>query len=378
MYITNNIFVNQNWVGEDINVTNSGQDQDKLFMSTINIDTNNTTNGLVVQDRYYPVPGDSTQISSELNFENMHIFVSHNINYFSPSLIDGYYTNPTYVLDSVGTPPSYLTWSTDPGPKAIGNIPGLWMNSRTEALFNQYSPANGGHFITETTVTSDPQFVTSVNLDAATVTAMAQWNQKRWEDWRFAGVSDAVLNGTSYIYGDASPTTLPGINNGVKTDAITGEGAGIQVGITKFTDLTENFSQTAYMSFDGYPLGSLQWTDTPYDANASFISVMARYTHLDAVEDITSGIPESYKLSQNYPNPFNPTTNIEFSLPKSGNVTLKVFNILGQEVAVLVNGNMSAGTYKVDFDASKLSSGLYIYQVEAGSFTSSKKMMLLK
>jgi hypothetical protein len=96
------------------------------------------------------------------------------------------------------------------------------------------------------------------------------------------------------------------------------------------------------------------------------------------VRQVKSNIPDRYKLSQNYPNPFNPATNIEFSLPKSSNGTLKVFNILGQEIATLVNENKNAGTYKVDFDASKLTSGIYIYRLDAGSFTSERKMILMK
>jgi hypothetical protein len=83
-------------------------------------------------------------------------------------------------------------------------------------------------------------------------------------------------------------------------------------------------------------------------------------------------------LAQNYPNPFNPTTNISFSIQQSGLVTLKVFNILGQEVAILVNQNMQPGKYSVDFNASELSSGVFVYQLTAGTYTSTKKMMLLK
>lgn len=85
-----------------------------------------------------------------------------------------------------------------------------------------------------------------------------------------------------------------------------------------------------------------------------------------------------YKLSQNYPNPFNPSTTINYSLKENGFVTLKIYNILGQEMVTLVNKELNAGQHTVNFDASKLSSGVYIYQIQAGNFTSSKKMLLLK
>ncbi len=88
--------------------------------------------------------------------------------------------------------------------------------------------------------------------------------------------------------------------------------------------------------------------------------------------------PASFELTQNYPNPFNPTTNIKFSIPNSSFVTLKVYDLIGREVATLLNEEKQAGSYNVDFNASKLASGMYIYTLNAGNFTSSKKMMLMK
>ena len=88
--------------------------------------------------------------------------------------------------------------------------------------------------------------------------------------------------------------------------------------------------------------------------------------------------PLTYDLSQNYPNPFNPSTQIAFSVPVEGFAKLVVYNGLGQEIAVLANGTFSPGTYRVDFNAAGLPSGSYFYRVEAGSFTSTRKMLLLK
>jgi hypothetical protein len=88
--------------------------------------------------------------------------------------------------------------------------------------------------------------------------------------------------------------------------------------------------------------------------------------------------PEMFELSQNYPNPFNPSTSIKFSIPKDGMVNLNVYNILGEKVAALINQEMKAGRYEAKFDASKMSSGLYIYRLDAGDASIVKKMMLLK
>jgi hypothetical protein len=86
----------------------------------------------------------------------------------------------------------------------------------------------------------------------------------------------------------------------------------------------------------------------------------------------------NYKLFQNYPNPFNPSTNISYHLSEAGNVTLKIYDILGNEITTIVNGYKSAGEHTVSFDASKLASGIYFYQLKSNGFVSTKKMMLLK
>jgi len=96
------------------------------------------------------------------------------------------------------------------------------------------------------------------------------------------------------------------------------------------------------------------------------------------INPVTGTTPVDYVLSQNYPNPFNPVTKISFALPKSGLVSMKIYDILGQEVATLVNETKNAGNYSVDFDASKLSSGIYFYKISVNGFTDVKKMTLIK
>jgi hypothetical protein len=94
--------------------------------------------------------------------------------------------------------------------------------------------------------------------------------------------------------------------------------------------------------------------------------------------DGNENIPREFKLCQNYPNPFNPSTTIEFDLPKKAEVTLKVFNILGEEVATLVSDRLSAGSYSYEWNASKIASGLYLYRIEAEKYVETRKMILLK
>ena len=93
---------------------------------------------------------------------------------------------------------------------------------------------------------------------------------------------------------------------------------------------------------------------------------------------LSFGTIKEYDLSQNYPNPFNPSTTIKYQIPKDGIVTLKVYDILGSEVVTLVNEEKVAGKYEVNFDASRLASGVYLYRIKVNDFYSTKKMVFLK
>jgi photosystem II stability/assembly factor-like uncharacterized protein len=92
---------------------------------------------------------------------------------------------------------------------------------------------------------------------------------------------------------------------------------------------------------------------------------------------VSNKFPQKFTLSQNYPNPFNPITTIEFNLPKNSEVALKIFNILGEEVATLVSDRLSAGSYTYEWDASNLASGIYLYRLQAGSYIETRKMVLM-
>lgn len=99
---------------------------------------------------------------------------------------------------------------------------------------------------------------------------------------------------------------------------------------------------------------------------------------VDVKEISNNQLPNSYNLLQNYPNPFNPSTKIEYAIHEESFVSLKVYNLIGQEVATLVNQNQKAGTYRADFNADGMQSGIYIAKLNAGGFTRSVKMTLLK
>ncbi len=99
---------------------------------------------------------------------------------------------------------------------------------------------------------------------------------------------------------------------------------------------------------------------------------------LVSVDQVSNDVPSTFSLAQNYPNPFNPSTIVSFSIPNASSVNLKVYNLLGQEVATLVNDKLNAGTYTAQFNATGLASGVYFYRLEAGKFVEQRKMLLLK
>ncbi|MBI1937818.1 MAG: T9SS type A sorting domain-containing protein [Ignavibacteriales bacterium] len=127
---------------------------------------------------------------------------------------------------------------------------------------------------------------------------------------------------------------------------------------------TVQYDVRAYYSIEG--------TYSPTD----YISVPLYYHELSKKAELAPEI-KTYSV-ENYPNPFNPTTTIKYALPEAGFVTLKVYDMLGREVVELVNENKTAGYHEVTFDASKLTSGVYIYIIRAGKYTESKKMILTK
>lgn len=100
---------------------------------------------------------------------------------------------------------------------------------------------------------------------------------------------------------------------------------------------------------------------------------------ITSLEQIQSELlPKEFRLGQNYPNPFNPITTISYNLPKTSDARIEIFNILGQRVATLINERKTAGYHTVDFDGTRFSSGVYLYQIQAGEYIAVKKMVLMK
>lgn len=216
--------------------------------------------------------------------------------------------------------------------------------------------------------------------------------------------SPQVMNGFNVRFQTTTQTTLTGFVNTGWTTVYSGNYSVSDTG-WQFVDLTsyysysqntnlliemcyDNSSYTQFSKVSASHVPGMTWgyyTDNQSGCTMTFGSAQSKrpniilvFLNWIGVKPIKSDIPKRFKLSQNYPNPFNPITRIDFDLPKSGFVSLMVYDILGREVRTIVNEEKTAGTYSVDFNASDLSSGLYYYKIECGAFTDIKKMILIK
>ena len=118
--------------------------------------------------------------------------------------------------------------------------------------------------------------------------------------------------------------------------------------------------------------------DNLADLQANSIAAKTKFNLVLGITNFNSNVPEKYSLSQNYPNPFNPATKINFGLTKAGYTSLKIYDALGKEVSDIINGNLQAGSYEVEWNASAFTSGVYFYKIQSEGFVETKRMMLIK
>ncbi len=184
------------------------------------------------------------------------------------------------------------------------------------------------------------------------------------------------LAGSSTLAGQVGAGGDNFINTILNDSATTPIGSGV-------APFTGSFQPTSPLSsFNGLAVNG-SWVLAIDDLASGDSGVLKAWCLVLRYQTIVGGIqtieiPNYYSLAQNYPNPFNPTTSIKFSVPTPEMVTLKVYDVLGKEVAVLVNEMKQPGFHTVDFDASRLASGIYFYRIDAGQFSSVKRMVLVK
>jgi hypothetical protein len=397
-YWVNNLFINQNWVGEDyynLATTGDGGGEPGMLTGAIGLDSivrsQNTKQHIHIQPEF--MNADSTINSNLVDLSHIKAFASNNVLWTDTVALRPYYKNmqvgsfgpygtrfvdtcPASWLTWTGgtTPPSYLTPQAPP--YQVVNVPSIWMNPRTAALFANH--AYPGIVQSGNLINTEVSTVTPAIASAAIADQMALWDAAAWG---VPGIAGNNINASAYIFGDFNPQTIPGYAG---ADVKTEDGNGIN----KFTDFQENFAQFGWVHLsliDGLPIGSLIWDDSKlaaYNSQNELSLTLAAYAVAKAAKTGTGvsygTTPGTFALKQNYPNPFNPSTQISYSVPTTGLVTLKVYNILGQEVVTLFSGVQTAGSYEKTFDGTKLASGVYFYHLQAGNQMLVKKMVMLK
>jgi hypothetical protein len=282
----------------------------------------------------------------------------------------------------------------------------------TNAWYMQSTNATwSGIWLTTTDTAAQRQLSALVNGDSVTVTGTVQ---EQFDVTRLGSITSVVKNAGGRPEPAPVVRTTGNLNVGNGTaSAEAYEGMLVKLRTLRVTDVNPTFSDpTEFSVNDGSGAvvvqrsGKNSYVNLPSDSTAgkkvlrvgnkidSLVGIVYysfnQYKFvprtdadffgvvLTGVDDRDNRIPQTYELSQNYPNPFNPSTIIEYAVPTAGLVSLKVYNILGQEIRTLVSGVQDAGHYRVRFDAKSLGTGVYFYRLQAGSFSKVEKMLLLK
>jgi hypothetical protein len=322
--VTNNIFVNCQLQGycPVLSSADVGEvDTDSLAMGLVNLRVDSTFTAGV---------------------QTNGVYVDKNLTYWDPSL--------STIVSTLNAKP------TNGSTKWVSQM--IPMNSRTTALFadkTHYPKLNNGTWISKLPAfkKTDVLFTTQLAVvKAYAIAAVDTGYATPMKSWRQPNNAEAQ----NYVFAD---WPIP-------------------------IDLSYTDSDLLTAGMGGFPLGDLGWFPTQYASwKAQEGAELAQIQNVLSTGKLTGvattpALPQEFQLQQNYPNPFNPSTSITFALPHAANVTLKVFDVLGREVAMLVNGYMTAGAHEVRFDASHLSSGVYLYTLTTGDFTQTKKMSLVK
>lgn len=307
-----------------------------------------------------------------------------------------------------------LTWETDnrlTNNSSFSEYPAVtisgakvnvaWEDNRdgNKEIYSKYSPDGGATWSADNRLTNNSSPSTSVSVTSEGDFVDLTWSDQRDGNWeiyyKYSADGGITYTADSRLTNASGNSWYPSIvtdgsfihicwqdardgNNEVYYKLSTDGGANWLVDLR----LTNNpgASITPSINISGSAL-HIVWNDNR-DGNTEIYYKRNPSGNPIGITPISTTIPADYSLSQNYPNPFNPVTNINFAIPSSGLVKLSVFDMTGKEVAVLVKGHFSAGTYKVDFDASSLSSGVYFYRIyaegEGQKFTKTLKLVLIK
>jgi len=334
--ITNSIFVNPSMLGyRAVDVCDDDQDYDAFQSGLCNPPGGGLINGITEVDSF--------GFSVDFTDLDRKIFIGNNCYVFQDWMLDWYSTAP-WAKSKIQQRLSEEIYNPSP------------MLGENEINFIDSTDENGNKVFKTMNVDwatiydEDPDFIIpATNLDTIKIFVEYKWNNNADIDW-------------SYLPNAGLYQTWPLPEN-----------------------MAYNNANLITAAMGGFPLGDLNWFpeqmaawEAQQDKEWENISSWLENGTPTSIKTVKGVVPVEYELNQNYPNPFNPSTEIKYSIPFQGHVSLKVYNTLGELVSTLFNGIQGAGTYISTFDGTGFSSGVYFYQLEANGFKMTKKLSLLK
>jgi carboxypeptidase T len=278
-------------------------------------------------------------------------------------IIIGY---PVYIFEDISNDPSTY-WTITKTPSNSPQWDSTYLSYYSDPV--SYTDSKSGNYVNNATVTmtlTDPIDLTGLNNPQLVFYTKFDIES----DWDYGQVQVSTNNGSTWIALEGEYTE-PGVGS------FQPPGEPVYDGIVNDW-VKEEISLADYVSSQ-FKIRFRLITDVAVTRDGWYLDDIGIFIYTiptDIPEDIKPAY--EFSLGQNYPNPFNPATAIKYSIPEDGFVKLSVYNLLGEEVTTLVNNLQQAGRYEVEFDASNLSSGIYIYKISAGNYSESKKMVLLR